>query len=90
MLIRVKRSNEKIEEIPFEQYIIGVLAGEMPINFDMEALKAQAVASRSYVIKKMAYNKDNDYDVVDTVENQVYLDNNYLQQAWKENYDECY
>ena len=88
MVIRVKRSNEKIEEIPFEQYIIGVLAGEMPINFDMEALKAQAVASRSYVMKKMAYNKDNDYDVVDTVENQEYLDNNYLQQAWKENYIE--
>lgn len=88
MVIRVKRSNEKIEEVPFEQYIIGVLAGEMPINFDMEALKAQAVASRSYVMKKMAYNKDNDYDVVDTVENQVYLDDNYLKEAWKEKYIE--
>ena len=88
MVIRVKRSNEKIEEVPFEQYIIGVLAGEMPINFDIEALKAQAVASRSYVMKKMAYNKDNEYDVVDTVENQVYLDDNYLKEAWKENYIE--
>jgi len=88
MIIRVKRSNGEIDEVPFEQYIIGVLAGEMPVSFDMEALKAQAVASRSYVMKKMAYNKDNDYDVVDTVSNQVYLDNAYLQEAWKENYVE--
>lgn len=88
MVIRVKRSDESIDEVPFEQYIIGVLAGEMPISFDMEALKAQAVASRSYVMKKMAYNKDNDYDVVDTVVNQVYLDTEYLKEAWKDNYVE--
>ena len=88
MVIRVKRENGNIDEVPFEQYIIGVLAGEMPVSFDLEALKAQAVASRSYVMKKMAYNKDNAYDVVDTVSNQVYLDTNYLQEAWKDNYTE--
>ena len=27
-------------KIPLEEYIVGVLAGEMPINFDLEALKA--------------------------------------------------
>ena len=86
MLIRVKRSDGNIEEVPFEKYIIGVLAGEMPISFELEALKAQAVASRSYVMKKMAYNKKNDYDVVDTQDNQVYLDDDYLKEAWKENY----
>ena len=49
--IRVKRlSNDKIETIPLEEYIVGVLAGEMPIYFEMEALKAQAVASRSYAL----------------------------------------
>lgn len=88
MLIRVKRSNGNIDEVPFEQYIVGVLAGEMPIDFDIEALKAQAVASRSYVMKQMSYNKNNDYDVVDTLENQVYLDNSYLKEAWKETYIE--
>ena len=88
MIIRVKRKDDTIDEVPFEQYIIGVLAGEMPINFELEALKAQAVASRSYVMKKMAYNKDNDYDVVDTVDNQVYLDTKYLQETWKDNYTE--
>ncbi len=46
--IRVKRLNkDTIERIPLEVYITGVLAGEMPINFNLEALKAQTVASRS-------------------------------------------
>ena len=58
----------------------------MPIDFELEALKAQAVASRSYALKRMEYNKDKDYDVVDSIQNQVYLDNNYLKDAWKNHY----
>ena len=85
--IRVKRMrNNEIERIPLEEYIVGVLAGEMPISFDDEALKAQAVASRSYAMKRMEYNKDKEYDVVDSVMNQVYLDNNYLKEAWGNSY----
>ena len=85
--IRVKRmGNNEIEIIPLEEYIVGVLAGEMPIDFDMEALKAQAVASRSYALKRMEYNKDKEYDVVDSIMNQVYLDNDYLKEAWGSNY----
>lgn len=88
MTVRIKRTNGEIDKVPFEQYIIGVLAGEMPISFDIEALKAQAVASRSYAMKKMAYNINNNYDVVDTTNNQVYLDTNYLKKAWKDKYVE--
>ena len=85
--IRVKRlSSGKIETIPIEEYIVGVLAGEMPIDFEMEALKAQAVASRSYALKRIEYNKDKEYDVVDSIMNQVYLDNDYLHEAWGDNY----
>ena len=85
--IRVKRmGNNEIEIIPLEEYIVGVLAGEMPIDFDMEALKAQAVASRSYALKRMEYNKEKEYDVVDSIMNQVYLDNDYLKEAWGSNY----
>lgn len=85
--VRVKREETgNIDNVPFEEYIIGVLAGEMPITFEMEALKAQAVAARSYVMKKLEQNYKNDYDVVDTVNNQVYLDNNDLKEAWKDNY----
>lgn len=87
MLIRVKRSaTGDIEEIPFEEYIVGVLAGEMPIYFEKEAFKAQAVAARSYALKRMEYNSDNEYDVVDSIMNQVYLDNEYLKKAWGDEY----
>ena len=58
----------------------------MPISFELEALKAQAVAARSYVMIQMERNMYNDYDVIDTVLNQVYLDENYLMSAWKESY----
>ena len=85
--IRVKRlKTDTIETIPLESYIVGVLAGEMPIYFEKEALKAQAVASRSYAIKRIEYNKDKDYDVVDSIMNQVYLDEEYLKEAWGNNY----
>ena len=89
MTVRVKQEDtDEIIKVPFEDYIVGVLAGEMPISFELEALKAQAVAARSYVMKKMEYNKDKEYDVVDTVMNQVYLDNDYLKKAWKDDYTE--
>ena len=81
--IRVKKlKTNTIEKIPLEEYIVGVLAGEMPIDFDLEALKAQAVASRSYALKRIEYNKDKEYDVVDSIQNQVYLDTDYLKDAW--------
>ena len=86
-LIRVKRNATGIvEEVPFEEYIVGVLAGEMPIYFEKEAFKAQAVAARSYALKRMEYNSENEYDVVDSIINQVYLDDEYLKEAWGENY----
>ncbi len=85
--IRVLRSKtQTIEKVPFEEYVVGVLAGEMPIYFEEEALKAQAVASRSYALKRIEYNKNKNYDVVDSTNNQVYLDNDYLKKAWGTNY----
>ena len=85
MMVRVKQDDE-IVKVPFEDYIVGVLAGEKPVSFELEALKAQAVAARSYVMKKIEYNKDKEYDVVDTVMNQVYLDDEHLQEVWKDDY----
>ena len=85
--VRVK--NEKtgeVVQVPFEEYIKGVLAGEMPSSFELEALKAQAVASRSYVLVKMNQNKNNDYDVVNTVNNQVYLTDSELKEKWQDDY----
>lgn len=84
--IKVKQTNKnKIIEIDIEDYVRGVLAGEMPISFELEALKAQAVAARTYGLRRISNN--NKYDVVDTVMNQVYKDDETLKQTWGNNYD---
>jgi stage II sporulation protein D len=45
----------QIFEMSLEDYIKGVLAAEMPAEFDLEALKAQAVAARTYAVKNMVF-----------------------------------
>ena len=87
-IIRVKDEQGNITEIPFEEYVKGVVAGEMPATFEEEALKAQAVASRSYAMYQMEGSKDKDYDVLDTTTNQVYLTDEELKNNWKEEYPE--
>lgn len=87
--VRVKRvSQNKIDVVYLEDYVTGVLAGELPISFHEETFKSQAVAARSYVLKKMQYNKNKEYDVVDTTSDQVYLDSTYLKSVWKNDYVE--
>lgn len=86
-IVRVYREETgKIDRVPIEEYIVGVLSGEMPASFNPEALKAQAVASRTYVMYQIQKNIEKDYDVVDTVNNQVYLDNEELKEKWGEDY----
>ena len=86
-IVRVKRVNKnRIDNVRLEEYVVGAVGGEMPVSFSLEALKAQAVASRSYVLKKQENNKDGTYDVVDTTSNQVYLDDDDLKEKWKDSY----
>lgn len=87
--VRVLRSETgKIDKIPLEEYVMGVIAGEMPISFELEALKAQTIASRSYVMYQMIKNQKKDYDVVDTVLNQVFLDSNEMKKKWGNKYNQ--
>ena len=83
----IKVKNEKtgqIKEIPFEEYIKGVVSGEMPASYNIEALKAQAVASRSYALYHM---NGKEYDVTNTTSSQVYLEDEELKDKWKEDYN---
>ena len=87
-VVKVKDSKSgEITKVPLEEYVIGVVAGEMPASFNKEALKAQAVASRTYVLKRMNNNK-NDYDVLNNTQNQVYLNEKEMKEKWKESYNE--
>ena len=69
---------KKIRELYLEEYVRGVVCGEMPLNFDIEALKAQAVAARTYALSRLeSYGgtkckEANGGDVCDTVHCQVY------------------
>ena len=60
-----------IVHVYMEDYMRGVLPYEMDNSFPLEALKAQAVAARTYALKKMSAQAAT-YDLVDTTSDQVY------------------
>jgi stage II sporulation protein D len=49
----------KISVVCLEEYLVGVVFSEMPASFEIEALKAQAVAARSYCVYKMIFSSEN-------------------------------
>ena len=57
----------EIEEIPIDEYIYGTVSAEMPVDFEIEALKAQAIVSRTYTIYQIEKNnnKHGDADICD-------------------------
>lgn len=52
-----------INILPLEQYLCGVVPQEMPASWPKEALKAQAIAARSFALALRAENRQNSYDV---------------------------
>ncbi len=48
------RDGDTTEQMTLERYLTGVVRGEMPASFEMEALRAQAAAERSYVYYQLA------------------------------------
>ena len=58
--------------IGIEEYLYGVLPYEMSDTFPQEALKAQAVAARSYAMQRKERNAGQDYDLLDTANDQVF------------------
>ena len=66
--------------IRMEDYLCGVVAYEMSDSWPLEALKAQAVAARTYAMQRKWSAGDRDYDLVDTTADQVYkgLNASYL------------
>lgn len=52
-MIPVIQSDGVVKNTKLEEYLIGVILGEMPLNFDLEALKAQAVVARTYTLRRV-------------------------------------
>lgn len=59
-------------KVPVEDYLYGVVAYEMSDSFPLEALKAQAVAARTYAMRRKGQSGQRDYDVADTTADQVF------------------
>lgn len=70
-----------ITEENLEDYIVGVVSAEMPSVFNMEALKAQAVAARTFAMYKKA-TRNLDYDLIIGVKDQAYKNNEMLLKNW--------
>jgi peptidoglycan hydrolase-like amidase len=61
-----------INHLPLESYISSVVGAEMPSHWQMEALRAQAVAARSYALAHMARPADPHWHLGDTTRWQAY------------------
>ena len=85
--IKIKNQANQIEELNLEEYLIGVIAAEMPASFHEEALKAQAVAARTYALYKINTNKDKNYDILTDVTNQSYITKEEMQKKWQNEYN---
>jgi stage II sporulation protein D len=78
---------KRVETFSLEDYVVGVIAAEMPIDFHPEALKAQALAARTYLVKRLV---DHDVSqvpvsgaiVTDQPIHQAFLTDEQLQKQW--------
>lgn len=74
---------KKITEISREDYIFGVVAAEMPASYEVEALKAQAVAAYTYACFYREQNKDEKYDLsTDYTVSQCYITKAEAKEKW--------
>lgn len=84
--VYLSRSGQ-IETLPLEEYVSGVLAAEMPAEFELEALKAQAVAARTFIARRLVAGDHSgvpvpEADVSDTVSHQAYVSQAVLERDW--------
>jgi len=82
---------EDILELPLEEYLVGVVAAEMPAAFEAEALKAQAVAARTYTLYCAAAEKHGQAQVcTDFGCCQAWKSEEKMRQDWGRSFDENY
>ena len=80
------KEEDSVEELDLEEYIMGVVASEVPASFNEEALKAQAIAARTFYMSKRN-NPDKDSknkgaEICDTTNCQVYMSKEERMSKW--------
>lgn len=84
--IVLNNNNNEKETIEFNEYLIGVLACEMPASFELEALKAQAIASRTYAY----YLINHDKNITNDTSTQCMLNKSQMKENWQNDFDLYY
>ncbi len=84
--IVLNNNNNEKETIEFNEYLIGVLACEMPASFELEALKAQAIASRTYAYYLINHNKN----ITNDTSTQCMLNKSQMKENWQNDFDLYY
>ena len=85
--VKIKFNNNGIiSNIDLEEYVIGVVAAEMPAAFHTEALKAQAVVARTYAMKKASKG----ITLVNSTSHQVYNSIEQMKAKWGSSYSNYY
>ena len=80
MIVSVFKQDGSVEKLGLEDYVMHVLPNEMPISFEKEALKAQAIATRTYVLSRQL-------EVDDSTLSQVFLSDEDLRTKWQGDYE---
>jgi len=76
-----------MEAVPLETYVRGVVAAEMPLDFSPAALEAQAIAARTYAVRRLWLGEraQDGADVTDTQQHQVYLSTDMMKRLKNDN-----
>lgn len=72
LIINLGKKIEVIGVLPMQDYLLGVVGHEMPRTWPLEALKAQAVAARSYALAVKRQRKNQSYDLESSILDQVF------------------
>ena len=85
---------DKISAMNIYDYLVGVVAAEMPASFENEALKSQAVAARTYTVYKMTVNPSSNHPDADVCTDsaccKAYISVDGMREKWGDSFDEYY
>ena len=76
----------EVEEVNLEEYLCNVVSAEMPVDFEIEALKSQAIVARTYTIYKINNKKHDNADICDSSSCcQAWISKDDRLSRWEEN-----
>lgn len=81
VMVQVNRKDAEALSLSLEVYLEGVIGSEMPVSFEMEALKAQCVAARTFAASR-------DFSVDNTTSSQVFYDETQQRKTWGDQYEQ--